>query len=162
MTDLVNHPSHYAVGWSNGAEVIDITENLNFNRGNAVKYIARAGRKDPALEIEDLRKAQWYIEREIYRLGEGPRDPILDAKMAEEDCSFFIEHMTQPAKTRVWEKIRDVPEGVKVADRDGAHFWWRGGRLRWGSGDGMPWVPVIGESFDEDLRPFTEVLETHE
>lgn len=44
--DAVNHPSHYAEGWSNGAEVIDITENLNFNRGNAVKYIARAGRKD--------------------------------------------------------------------------------------------------------------------
>ena len=39
MSDPVNHPTHYAEGWSNGAEVIDITENLNFNRGNAVKYV---------------------------------------------------------------------------------------------------------------------------
>lgn len=67
--DPVNHPSHYAEGWSNGAEVIDITENLNFNRGNAVKYIARAGRKDGAKTIEDLKKARWYIDRELKRLG---------------------------------------------------------------------------------------------
>lgn len=60
-------PSHYQ-GFSNGAEVIDITENLNFNRGNAIKYAARAGTKDPAKELEDLRKAKWYIEREISRL----------------------------------------------------------------------------------------------
>lgn len=66
MTDNVNHPSHYAEGWSNGAEVIDITENLNFNRGNAVKYIARAGKKGN--ELEDLFKANWYINREIERI----------------------------------------------------------------------------------------------
>jgi hypothetical protein len=66
--DKVDHPAHYAKGWSNGAEVIDITENLNFNRGNAVKYIARAGVKDPATEVEDLRKAAWYIARELARL----------------------------------------------------------------------------------------------
>lgn len=57
MTDNINHPSHYADGWSNGAEVIDIVENLNFCRGNAVKYLARAGKKDPNKELEDLRKA---------------------------------------------------------------------------------------------------------
>lgn len=73
MTDNINHPSHYAEGWSNGAEVIDITENLNFNRGNAVKYLARAGAKDPAKELEDLRKAEWYVQREIARIeGEQP------------------------------------------------------------------------------------------
>lgn len=66
--DVVNHPQHYADGWSNGAEVIDITENLNFNRGNCVKYVARAGRKNPAAELEDLRKAQWYLAREIKRV----------------------------------------------------------------------------------------------
>jgi hypothetical protein len=67
MTDVINHPSHYAEGWSNGAEVIDITENLSFNRGNAVKYIARAGKKDPKKELEDLQKAQFYLNREIER-----------------------------------------------------------------------------------------------
>lgn len=67
--DAVDHPSHYTEGWSNGAEVIDITENLNFNRGNAVKYIARAGRKDAMKTAEDLCKARWYIDRELKRMG---------------------------------------------------------------------------------------------
>ena len=51
-------------------EVIDAIEawGLNFHRGNAVKYIARAGKKDPTKEIEDLKKAEWYIHREIQRL----------------------------------------------------------------------------------------------
>ena len=66
--DSVNHPSHYT-GFSHGAEVIDITENLNFNRGNAIKYLARAGRKDSASELEDLMKARWYVNREIARLN---------------------------------------------------------------------------------------------
>jgi hypothetical protein len=68
--DLINHPSHYADGWSNGAEVIDITEHLNFNRGNAVKYLSRAGKKGaPEKELEDLQKALWYVTREVQRLG---------------------------------------------------------------------------------------------
>ena len=65
--DIVNHPSHYTDG---KIEVIDFIEDkgLNFNKGNAVKYIARAGKKDTSKEIEDLKKAQWYINREIKRL----------------------------------------------------------------------------------------------
>lgn len=66
-TDNPINPKHYQ-GFSNGAEVIDIAENLNFNRGNAIKYAARAGAKDPAKEIEDLEKARWYLSREIDRL----------------------------------------------------------------------------------------------
>lgn len=80
--DPVDHPSHYTEGWSNGAEVIDISENLNFNRGNAVKYIARAGKKDASKEVEDLSKAAWYLSREIARLKSletiKPVDPIVD------------------------------------------------------------------------------------
>lgn len=64
--DPVNHPSHYTA--YKGLEVIDLTEQMNFNRGNAVKYVARAGLKDPRTELEDLEKAKWYIEREIMRL----------------------------------------------------------------------------------------------
>ncbi|MEU0158997.1 DUF3310 domain-containing protein [Streptomyces sp. NPDC006261] len=71
--DVINHPSHYADGWSNGAEVIDIVENLNFNRGNAVKYLSRAGKKGgPEKELEDLQKALWYVTREVQRLGGTP------------------------------------------------------------------------------------------
>ena len=70
MTDSVNHPEHYTrFGKS---EVIDITEKLNFNRGNVVKYVARAGAKAGSDEKEDLRKAEWYLRREIKRLGGKP------------------------------------------------------------------------------------------
>lgn len=64
MNDPVNHPSHYTTG---KIEVIDfITDKeLNFCRGNAVKYIVRAGLKDKNKEIEDLEKAVFYINREI-------------------------------------------------------------------------------------------------
>ena len=65
--DPVNHPKHYT--HYKGLEVIQLTEQMNFNKGNAVKYIARAGIKDEAKEIEDLEKAKWYIQREIDRIG---------------------------------------------------------------------------------------------
>ena len=67
-SDSVSHPSHYADGWSNGAEVIDLTEHLSFCAGNVVKYVCRAGRKDPDKYIEDLEKARWYLGREIERI----------------------------------------------------------------------------------------------
>lgn len=73
MHDNVNHPKHYT-GFSNGSEVIDITENCTFNTGNAIKYAARAGRTDGNVKgniVEDLNKAKWYIEREIERLKAG-------------------------------------------------------------------------------------------
>lgn len=72
MADQIN-PSHYR-GFSNGAQVIDIVERLNFNRGNAIKYIARAGRKEGAETLTDLEKAKWYLEREINRLIEDGKE----------------------------------------------------------------------------------------
>lgn len=63
----INHPAYYNDG---KIEVIDFIEDkhLNFNRGNAVKYISRAGKKDLDAELEDLEKAKWYIDREIKRI----------------------------------------------------------------------------------------------
>ena len=66
MDEKVNHPTHY--NQYNGLEIIDLVEQMNFNKGNAVKYITRAGFKDSQTEIEDLKKARWYIDREIERL----------------------------------------------------------------------------------------------
>ena len=62
--EAVNHPAHYVQG---GVEVIDAIEawGLGFSDGNAVKYIARAGKKDPMKTIEDLKKAQFYLNRHI-------------------------------------------------------------------------------------------------
>jgi hypothetical protein len=67
--DPVNRPSHYTDG---KIEVIEFIEDkkLGFCLGNAIKYIARAGKKDPTKEIEDLRKAKWYVERRIKELEE--------------------------------------------------------------------------------------------
>ena len=70
--DMVNEPPHYR-GFSNGAEVLDIAENLTFNTGNAVKYLARAGRIDGQNKgeiMQDLNKARKYVNREIERLQE--------------------------------------------------------------------------------------------
>ena len=60
--EKVNHPSHYLK--NTGHEVIDVIKawNLDFNLGNSLKYIARAGKKNPNTLIEDLEKAKWYIE----------------------------------------------------------------------------------------------------
>lgn len=70
MSDMINHPQHYTLG---KIEVIDFIEDkgLNFNLGNVVKYVARAGHKKSsgksmdAKALEDLKKAQWYLNREI-------------------------------------------------------------------------------------------------
>lgn len=67
-SDNVSHPPHYANGWSNGAEVIDLTEHLSFCAGNVLKYVCRAGRKDSDKHVEDLEKARWYLDREIERV----------------------------------------------------------------------------------------------
>ena len=63
LDDPVNHPGHY----TDGIETIDYIESKHFpyHIGNAVKYLSRAGKKNPAETITDLRKAVWYINRYI-------------------------------------------------------------------------------------------------
>lgn len=72
--DQVNHPKHYTSDPS-GIECIDITRHRNFNIGNAIKYLWRAGFKEDKdrklidKQVEDLNKAVWYLVDEIHRLG---------------------------------------------------------------------------------------------
>ena len=63
-SDPVNHPNHYT-SHPSGVECIQVTEHMGFNLGNAIKYVWRADLKADALE--DLRKAVWYINREIQK-----------------------------------------------------------------------------------------------
>lgn len=63
--DMVQHPPHYT-SHPSGIEAIQVTRHMNFNLGNAIKYIWRAGQKGDA--IEDLRKAIFYLQDEIERL----------------------------------------------------------------------------------------------
>jgi hypothetical protein len=79
MSDPVNHPKHYN-SHPSGVECITIVEHMGFCIGNAIKYLWRADKKGPP--IEDLKKARWYIDREIQRreamdLAEGDSGPVL-------------------------------------------------------------------------------------
>lgn len=67
--EAVDHPAHYG-GRDSTYEAIKVIDawKLDFALGNAVKYIARAGKKDPTKEIEDLRKARWYLDHRITQL----------------------------------------------------------------------------------------------
>jgi len=65
--DVVNHPKHYS-DHPSGVECIEITQHMDFCVGNAMKYLWRGGKKDD--NIQDLKKAIWYIERKI-KLLEG-------------------------------------------------------------------------------------------
>ena len=63
--EMVDHPSHYNMGKYEAIDVIEDWE-LGFNLGNTIKYISRAGHKDNI--VQDLKKAMWYLDREIQRL----------------------------------------------------------------------------------------------
>ena len=73
MNDKVNHPEHYG-GVDNPYEAIKVVEawGLGFHLGNVVKYVSRAGKKGDMLE--DLKKARWYLEREISNLEKSSKD----------------------------------------------------------------------------------------
>lgn len=68
-TEKVNHPSHYG-GDENPFEAIKVIENwnLDFHLGNVLKYVSRAGKKNKDTELQDLKKALWYLKRKIENL----------------------------------------------------------------------------------------------
>lgn len=70
----VSHPKHYNQGRFEVIEVIE-DQGLGFHLGNAVKYICRAGKKDAAKTVVDLKKAIWYIERQVELYSKTPRRP---------------------------------------------------------------------------------------
>lgn len=94
MHDSVNRPAHYT-SHPSGIECIQIAEHMTFSTGNAIKYLWRAGLKNPdcladKAAIEDLRKAAWYIAREISRL----ELEVLDAR--EDDLARPTEPSLKP------------------------------------------------------------------
>lgn len=122
--DAIN-PDHYK--WlPNGIEAIDICENLGYNLGNVVKYILRAGRKDPSKLLEDLKKAQWYLNREIekhdfvenriafmdIKLDGKPKEKILYSGDRGEiiDCNGVL-YAKMPSG-----KVRDEDEKESIAE----------------------------------------------
>ena len=109
MPDATN-PDHYKTG---EIECIDaITSSLGptgtmaFCRGNAIKYLWRAGHKDD--QISDLRKAIWYIQMELCLRGEGndPRSPLGEAARAEPSAASLEE---KAERARILQELRDRP-----------------------------------------------------
>lgn len=158
MTDAVHQPSHYIA--DNGMEAIDVVEAFfhdNAFLANVFKYIVRAGKKGDA--VQDLEKARVYLDRELYRAGEGDRDPILDVRMRQEilfpsaggsawnttvgedgviavtkkdvpeEDTMFVQFLDAPVLPRVWDDMWDVPEGVVFTDSKFSDYWKREGDI---------------------------------
>lgn len=112
MSDAIN-PNHYK-GFSNGAEVIDISENLVSNASHAFNYVARAGRADGYTKsqdvegkIEDYTKAVWFIDREIERIG-GPSAEALE---------FVVKNVHEDVLRGIGIASEDVEMANKIIDR---------------------------------------------
>jgi hypothetical protein len=122
MTDIVNHPPHYTSDPS-GVECIQITRHRNYNIGNAIKYLWRAGLKsDPkqsAIEkqVEDLQKAVFYIHDEIRRLNGDKVEPPTDNDIELDKIRLPRDQWVTIA--RLIEEVRDETiRGVETQFRD--------------------------------------------
>ena len=109
MVDNVNKPPHYTAHPS-GVECIEITEHMNFCLGNAIKYIWRAGLKKN--EVEDLKKAVWYLNREIERLENGKKEGL------GEPVSIEYRESDNPLESAGW----GTPDNQKRSVLDTEHF----------------------------------------
>jgi hypothetical protein len=153
MSDNVNHPDHYTshparCECGRGVECIQITEHMNFCRGNAVKYLWRAGEKGS--ELEDLRKARWYVDREIARLGGS--------------ATVAPEENVAADLPREWPSLDQVPHDVMVRDRQGDHWRQFCSPGRWelldvATGSGDDWCGTTDDpaGMSAEYGPFTEV-----
>ena len=157
--DAVNHPSHYTDG---KIEVIDFIEDkgLGFCLGNAVKYIARAGKKDATKEIEDLQKAVWYIERRITELEKESNCDIED--LSEFDDAKIISH-TSPVKVALLgekdnNKKSALGESLEIANSNIQKL--RGARAKCNTIDEI--IPYEGEDEDADWKLYNDYYEEKE
>lgn len=132
MSDPVNHPDHYK--WHpSGVECIRITEHFNFNVGNAIKYLWRAGWKDSNTHIEDLEKAIWYIQNEI---------GLLKAKA--------LHPATKPTGESPVKAVRDAHENAIAFQKD-IPKWKCNWCNKWARGD----VPHVCPAYNEPTNgPF--------
>lgn len=131
QADPVNHPRHYNTHPS-GVECIQIVEHMGFCLGNAIKYLWRADEK--GAPIEDLKKARWYIDREIARReGSEPR-----------------ESTAQPAPPVAASRCGRRPQALPGSEGSSAELiegqLWRAGSLIWRKHNDDEWQ-AIGQLF---------------
>lgn len=131
--DMINHPPHYTQGWSNGAQVADITDHLDFMLGNVVKYACRAGRKKGASTTDDLLKARWYLERKIRATVNTSSTPLVaDAHLVLRDIGV------DPADVSAHKDLLFVEGGllhysIQHEDDDGDIRWYEPRTTPWPS-----------------------------
>jgi hypothetical protein len=127
--NTINHPPHY--GGDTQTEPIKVIEawGLNFHLGNAVKYIARAGKKGS--EEEDLRKAVWYIQRHIDRLvGFADADEKVSARDFD-DFGKFVDNFLHPTETGApTEAVEPKPNDLKSQYVDKVNEFFHDQRVR--------------------------------
>lgn len=121
MNDAVNSPPHYTR--FKGIEVIDITEQLDFCRGNAVKYICRAGFKSKSSYIEDLRKARWYIDRASGLLNGSTTNRLekidvtpLSSQMDEKDLGYILDDIGEGTLISLSDAMVDLTAYINSLD----------------------------------------------
>jgi hypothetical protein len=124
MSDPVNHPKHY-VSHPSGIECIAVVEHMTFNVGNVIKYLWRAGLKEgsegiePKL-LEDLKKARWYLDREIAKKEQEldlPKAPPQEAWTEEAPLEEL-----DPRKSTPWPQGLDAGFCVTPEDFPGSDY----------------------------------------
>ena len=169
--DPINRPSHYAEGRK--YETIDVIEDwqLSYRLGNCLKYVSRAGRKDPTKTIEDLKKARWYLDREIATL-EGEQAPYQvtyeDVLQDYAACTADGYELKLDLKDNhdLWDPtlgpVEPPATQPDVIDR-GALVDYTG-QAEWDVSDPAPFCPVDLDELHKDLDQFEddEIITTFE
>ncbi|WGL30441.1 SaV protein [Synechococcus phage S-CRES1] len=137
MSDMVNRPAHYCEGRKHEPLEVISDWDLNYRLGSALKYISRAGRKDPSKTVEDLKKSIFYLEREIAAL-EGAQTPY--SVTYDDVLEDYAASAAQGEELVLEYGVQDVdgqPLGHWEADEnDWLNFW--------DSDDDYMWDPSLG------------------
>lgn len=155
MTDAIN-PDVYKTGWSNGAELIDISENLNGNGAQIIQYVARSTRVDGVVKgnpLEDLTKARWFLDREIAKLEAA----IAPTTTFDNGVRTRFPWVVEGDQSDDW---REFPEGTRFQDSDGDAFVKREGKPYYLEDEDKPsWVI---QNSTKDFAPYTVVADNPE
>ena len=145
MTDNINHPEHYTQHPS-GVECIQITEHMGFCVGNAIKYLWRHEQKGG---VEDLKKAKWYIDREIKRKDQlpGPLGDHSERTAARPSLADLVD----------WERAPDFAQWA-AQDNTGEIFWYE--REPYLDGDRKKWLNMCCQCTFFDERPLAHDWQT--
>ena len=160
--DSVNHPSHYTSG---KIEVIDFIDDqqLSYEKGNVIKYVCRAGKKDPAKEIEDLKKAAWYIQREIKNVENRNNEKIIKYivdKLTDKGFSVHYDYIDDCINMYVQKEKHYVKSVMSLTtlnaaeDKQGYIYYFINGIVEQFNTEGIlkNWRKLVTENINNDIE----------